>query len=404
MVRQTFAALGFLAAGDGGATRLHRRAGIDLLVLVARVDGGVGGLVLDLRVVLLLLDGGVGLLRVAHGCTPIVGGRAEDFGPEGSDGVLRRHHRIDQADLDRIVRLIHTGLRVANRLFGHPAINSNHGDELLPHAVETCLHVGTHVVGQRVEGIAVDLVLAGMDEGDGDAELFERLAHVDVHGQHTNAATVARRRRDHTLRGTAERIRARHRTRVDDRQRRLRVAALANVLGQLEVAVDHAAAGVDVEHDARHVRVGHRGVELAADVVVAARAVPRVAVAVYERAAHRDEGKAVAEKERLGTVAWEGNVERLLDSGGDAFIRLRALLGGRRERCLRHRHAQRCDLLDITRVDQRRAAVESLDERHAHREQFIHRRSPCRYRRWRPRLRCSMRGCRFLSACLACWC
>ncbi len=75
---------------------------------------------------------------------------------------------ISEPGLHPVLPEVDAGLGVAHRLFSYAPVDGDGFHEYAVKGIDLGLEVGAHLFGQRLGRIAVDLVISGMDVGDGD--------------------------------------------------------------------------------------------------------------------------------------------------------------------------------------------------------------------------------------------
>ena len=185
---------GGAGAGDGRRGRLRwirgggilgGRCGREVLgggLTCGRRRGGgcLRGLGLDL----------VGLLGATgpagRGALGLAAGQGDDLG----DRVVHDADRVHHADGEGLLGVEGAALAELrlNHLGSHAAAAGHCVDELDVGAVDVVLDRVLGLVGQGLPGVRLDLVLAGLDECDGEARLVPEPALVGVAGPHADGA------------------------------------------------------------------------------------------------------------------------------------------------------------------------------------------------------------------------
>ena len=251
MAGQVLAALGLVGTQDrldpglgGGSAGGFAGLAAGRLALVAR--GGDGGLV------------GLGSDHVLVLCGCV------EFGHERGHGVVKGADRVGQAIRHGFIGGEGQGLGRADRLVLQATVACHGGHEHVVEPVDAGLDPLLNGVREGLVGVAVDLVRAGMNEGDLETGILHRLGGIDMGRDDADRADPAGPRDPDPVGRRGDRVGGGVGGLVREGPHRLRAPGCVDHVDEVEVARNLAAGAVADEGDASDAIVGEAALERAA--------------------------------------------------------------------------------------------------------------------------------------------
>ena len=206
------------------------------------------------------------------GSDDVAGGhcRLVEFGSHVGNRDIERADAVGEAGADGKLAAIDGGIGAAHRFGCQAAVGGDQAAEFGVEPIDIGLDGGAGALGQRLMGVAVDLLVAGEHEAPRQAGLGVGPALVDMNRDHADRSEFTGARDVEPVGGAGDGIGRRQRAFVGDRPERFAAGGFdrADALDQIEQAADLAAGRVDVEDDAAHRRIVHGGGNGVADVAV----------------------------------------------------------------------------------------------------------------------------------------